>query len=183
MAEKAKTINGSGIQKALTDEKRFGKAGAIDDKSPDNPGIYCVRIINSKTLPNPFHNRKHIYIGIASKSLKKRLNQELRGKGHGTFFRSIGAVLGFRPERGSLREKKNKSNYKFNREDQEKIIEWINDNLELSWVPVRGELKDIEKQAIQQIGPLFNLQHNPQALEELKKLRAECRRIANIVDR
>ena len=41
------------------------------------------------------------YILALPKSLNKRmLKQELRSKGHGTF-RSIGAVLGFRPDKGS----------------------------------------------------------------------------------
>ena len=77
-------------------------------------------------------NRNHniLYIGLASKSLNKRmLKQELRSKGHGTFFRSMGAVLGFRPDKGSLQHK-NKRNYKFNDENKIQIIQWINDNLD-----------------------------------------------------
>ena len=46
-------------------------------------------------------------MALPLKDLNKRmLKQELRSKGHGTFFRSIGAVLGFRPDKGSLNIKK-----------------------------------------------------------------------------
>ena len=165
---------------ALTSKKDFWVARTVGSTVPDERGIYGIRMTDAKKLPDTFDillsDRKHrtIYVGIASKSLKERLNQELRGKGHGTFFRSIGAILGFRPERGSLREKKNKRNYKFKPEDQTKIIKWIDDNLEIKWVPLGGELKDIEKKAIHKIQPLLNIQNNPKALRELKELRAEC---------
>jgi hypothetical protein len=99
--------------KVLMNEKNFKSAKDIDNLVPDEPGLYCIRINDPQLLQDPFSSilkeRKHtiIYIGIASQSLKKRfLGQELRAKGHGTFFRSIGAVLGFTPEPGSLIDKK-----------------------------------------------------------------------------
>jgi len=90
--------------------------------------LYCLRIKEKAGLSEPFstvfEDRKHsiIYIGIASQSLRKRLNQEIRAKGHGTFFRSIGAVLGFTPEQCSLVGKLNQNNYKFSKIDEKKII-------------------------------------------------------------
>ena len=98
-------------------------------------GLYCIRIKNVHLLPEPFGTilleRGHdiLYIGIASENLYNRfLNQELRAKGHGTFFRSMGAVLGYKPPKGSLIEKRNKKNYKFSKTDELKIIGWINEN-------------------------------------------------------
>ena len=74
------------------------------DPVKNNPGIYCLRIKNINLLPNKYtkklleRNHNIIYIGIAERSLKKRfLNQELRAKGHGTFFRSLGTILGYKP--------------------------------------------------------------------------------------
>ena len=82
--------------KVLMNEKNFKSASEIDDLVPDMPGLYAIRIINPSALNAPFDqvlgDRKHniIYIGIASQNLKKRfLGQELRAKGHGTFFRSM----------------------------------------------------------------------------------------------
>ena len=101
-------------------EKNFKLASEIDSQVPHNSGLYCIRIKNANALPAPFgrilkeRNINIIYIGIASKSLNRRmLNQELRAIGHGTFFRSLGAMLGYRPPKGSLNDKANKRNYKF----------------------------------------------------------------------
>ena len=112
------------VQKVLMNEKNFKSVGIIDRQLPNQPGLYCLRIAQPKNLPVKFldvlETRDHniIYIGIASKSLKKRLNQELRAKGHGTFFRSLGAVLGYTPEKGSLVGKRNQNNYRFSKEDE-----------------------------------------------------------------
>jgi hypothetical protein len=121
-----------------------------------------------------------IYIGIATESLKKRfLNQELRANGHGTFFRSIGAVLGHRPPKGSLLTKKNKRNYKFSETDEQKIITWMNDNFKVNWVECDGDFEEIETQLIIKHRPLINLAKNPDALQLLSDLRKECVQIAN----
>src|SRR5690606_32117770 len=151
-----------------------------------NAGLYCIRIADINNLPNPFNtflaDRKHniIYIGIATESLNRRfLNQELRANGHGTFFRSLGAVLGHRPPKGSLTTKKNKRNYKFASADEQKIIKWINDNLKVNWVDFSGDFEKIETQLINKYRPLINLAKNPSALQLLSDLRKECVQIAN----
>jgi len=174
------------LEKELMDEKLFKSASSVDNSVPNVPGLYCIRIRNIKNLPPPFdrelgdRNHNIIYIGIASKNLHRRfLNQELRANGHGTFFRSIGAVLGFRPPKGSLTDKKNKKNYKFSDRDELKIIEWINDNLKVNWVVHNDNFDTIELTLIQKYRPLLNLAKNPSALRTLSDLRAECVRIAN----
>jgi hypothetical protein len=168
-------------------QKNFKSASKIDDVVPvGRCGLYCVRIQNINSLPEPFRiilkNRGHniIYLGIATSCLNKRfLNQELRGNGHGTFFRSIGAVLGFKPLKGSLLQKSNKRNYKFSKTDTEEIIRWINHNLLVNWVEYSGDFDVIETNLIQKHEPLLNLAKNPGALRELSELRSECVRIAN----
>jgi hypothetical protein len=171
--------------KVLMNEKNFKSAKDIDNSIPDEPGLYCIRINNHQALQDPFSSilkeRKHniIYIGIASQSLKKRfLGQELRANGHGTFFRSIGAVLGFTPEIGSLKDKKNQNNYKFSSENEKKIIQWINENLMVNWVKVNQDHNFIEKKLIELHIPLINLAGNPGALKELSELRDICKRVA-----
>src|SRR5690606_10717004 len=126
----------------------FKSAGSIDNLVPHNSGLYCIRISDINKLPKPFNtflaDRQHniIYIGIATESLNKRfLNQELRANGHGTFFRSIGAVLGHRPPKGSLTTKSNKRNYKFLPADEQKIIKWINENLLVNWIEFSGDFE------------------------------------------
>lgn len=64
----------------------------------------------------------------------ERLGQELNHKKPGTFFRSIGCVLGYLPIKGHLKGKANQNNYKFSQDDTLEIINWLKDNIELSIV-------------------------------------------------
>ena len=171
----------------LMGEAQFKDAANIDALVEDEPGLYCIRIRDIASLPIPFHGhlqaRQHniLYIGIASESLLKRLvHQELRAQGHGTFFRSLGAVLGFRPPKGSLCGKGNRRNYKFSQADEQVIVAWINANLVVNWIPFRGDHEEAETDLIGRFKPLINLAKNPSRLECLSDLRSECVRIANI---
>ncbi|WP_198536992.1 GIY-YIG nuclease family protein [Salegentibacter sediminis] len=174
--------------KVLMNEKNFKPAGEIDGDLPDIPGLYCLRIPRPETLPGSFSSvlksREHniIYIGIASKSLRKRLNQELRAKGHGTFFRSIGAVLGYVPEKGSLVGKRNQNNYRFAKEDEKKIIAWINENFLVNWIQLEENLNSFEAVLLNEHLPLLNIAGNPGALEEITLLRNKCKQIARTED-
>jgi len=176
----------SKIDKILMNEKNFKSAGSIDHLVPHNSGLYCIRISDIDKLPKPFNTflaeRQHniIYIGIATESLNKRfLNQELHANGHGTFFRSIGAVLGHRPPKGSLITKANKRNYKFSPTDEQKIIKWINENLQVNWVEFSDDLENLETGLIAKYRPLINLAKNPSAIQLLAEMRKECIKIAN----
>lgn len=175
------------LEKVLMNEKNFKNAREIDTKVPDEPGLYCIRIKDIDALPTPFREdlqqRGHniMYIGIASVSLKKRfLGQELRARGHGTFFRSIGALLGYLPERGSLRDKANKRNYTFSMRDEERIIQWINEHLLVQWVTYHDNFGTMESILIDRYLPLMNIAKNPQPSVLLKAMRAKCVEVANL---
>lgn len=175
------------FEKYLINDIYFKPAHVVDNLVPAGEcGIYCIRINNKDSLPVPFkniiNNRSHniLYIGIAEKCLKTRfLNQELRIKGHGTFIRSLGAILGFRPLQGSLSDNKNKRNYTFTKEDNQLIIEWINNNLNVNWILFRGDLRKAESSLINIYNPLLNISKNKLALTELSFLRKKCVSIAN----
>lgn len=173
------------LMKVLINEKNFKAIADAELNIPDVPGIYCIRIKNPKVLDTVFSNvlnqRNHniIYLGIASISLRKRLlGQELRAKGHGTFFRSLGAVLGYVPEQGSLIGKLNQNNYKFSSKNEQKIIEWIDENLIINWVSVSDNLNSIEKELINEHMPLLNIAGNPGVLNNVRLLRDRCKQIA-----
>lgn len=151
---------------------------------PKQPGLYAIFIREPKKLPDQFkklltlQNTKLIYVGKASIDLHKRLiKQDLKHQGPSTFFRSLGAVLGYRPPFGSLRNINNKNNYKFNREDTKKIITWIDNNLCVSWYEL-DRPETIEPNIIKHLKPAFNLKYNPNAITELYILRSECKKIA-----
>ena len=174
------------MEKILMNETAFKPVGRIDSKVPAKPGIYCIRIKETDALPDLFatelKNRGHniIYLGIATKSLNRRmLNQELRANGHGIFFRSLGAVLGYQPPFNSLAGKKNKRNYKFSELDKVRIISWINENLLINWIEQNSNLEEIETTLILENKPLLNLAKNPAAMSELSRLRKMCVEVAN----
>lgn len=182
----AQTKDLSLLEKILVNEKNFKTCVKSENLIPEKPGIYCIRIKDSKLLPEVFtkeldlRNHNILYFGIATQNLYKRFfNQELRAKGHGTFFRSIGAVLNFRPEKGSLIEKANKRNYKFSSISEKEIINWINKNLLINWVEIGDNLEDLETNLILKYKPLLNISKNPFSMPELSSLRAECVKIAN----
>ncbi len=186
--EKTNSRNLSSVQieKNLLNEMSYRKASVIDAIVPNVPGIYFVRINANGVLPAAF--KKHqierghniLYIGIATTSLKTRfLNQELRARGHGTFFRSIGAMLGYTPIKGSLITKSNKRNFKFSKESEREIINWINNNLIVHWSECVESLEELESVLVGKHQPLLNIAKNPSAIEILKGLRKRCVDIAN----
>lgn len=174
----------------LLDEKlingNFTSAGDLDSKdSLDSKGFYCIKTKEKAALPPRYqrhlkkNNPRIIYIGKAENAtLRKRfLGQELRARGHGTFFRSLGAVLEYTPEPGSLLNYRNKNNYKFSPKNENEIINWINCNLEVNWVSYNGDFA-IEADLIKKYKPLLNDTHNPSRLPELREDKANCRSIA-----
>ncbi|VXB67489.1 GIY-YIG nuclease family protein [Frigoribacterium sp. 9N] len=174
------------IRADLVAEDSFRSAGSIDADVPPFPGVYAIRLRTEGTLPEPFdsllqaRSSRLIYIGKATSLEGRMLRNELRGRGHGTFFRSIGAVLGYRPLAGSLATKVNKYNYSFERPDRAAIGDWINANLDVSWreVPL-ADVRIAEAALITEHRPLLNLDGNPLALAELDELRVLCRKIAS----
>lgn len=175
------------LEAELMLESSFQSAGLIDELVPQKPGVYCVRITDFQALPEAYRkalaDRGHnfIYIGLASGSLKKRfLEQELRAKGHGTFFRSVGAMLGYLPPAGSLSEKKNKRNYEFSADDEQKIIGWMNTYLVVNWLEMTGDTEALESYLIPKHMPLLNLAKNPASLAMLSAARKKCCDVAGI---
>jgi len=153
---------------------------------PPVPGIYAICIDHPNTLPSPFaayllqKETTLIYVGKASESLQARLvEQDLRHRQPASFFRSIGAIGGFRPPPGSLAGKKNQNNYTFSTDDTTSIITWINTHLLVRWVTMRArDVQQYERMAIERLRPLLNIANNPDKLPELVALRAQCRAIA-----
>lgn len=160
-------------------------AREAEEGVPKGPGYYSIFLDDAANLPEPFGDLLRqratnlIYIGIATTTLRERLlDADLRHKRPSTFFRGIGAILGFRPPRGSLLRKRNRRNYRFGAEDTEATIRWINRHILIHWLEDSSPDRDAEVFAIQLHRPILNSTHNPEPLRELAALRAECRRTA-----
>jgi len=116
-------------------------------------GIYCIRLADKdafKSINPEFHEEyvkkgfsDIIYIGKATGSgkLKIRLNQELRQKGRATFFRSIGALIGAVPRGGQTKP----SNYMFFDSEEEKVIKFIDANIEVCYKKLLISDEEIKK--------------------------------------
>lgn len=175
------------IASRLLARDAFRSAADIDGAVPDLPGLYAIRIKDANYLPSPYRaaavarGTDLLCLGQATRrTLRHRfVGSELRGKGHGTFFRSIGAVLGCRPPVGSLIGKANSRNYRFSPSDTDAIVDWINLHLEVSWVTLDvDDIPQTEVALIRVHRPLLNLRDNPAALPELLALRHACSVIA-----
>ena len=176
------------LTKKLIVEADFKIVGDIDHLVPHEKGLYCIGLRSGSKLPVRYQNEleqrgsRLVYIGKAEKSLFDRfLKQELRAKGQGTFFRSVGAMLGYLPLRGSLKDKRNKKNYKFSKLDESRIIDWMNSNLEANWVTFDGPFL-FEKYLIKTHSPLLNIEHNSNCLQALMTDRSRCRETASRSD-
>lgn len=151
-------------------------------KVPDSPGIYCIKMRKGVLFPKDYGKIREdgiIYIGKAESSLKTRLwEQELNHKGHATFFRSIGSMLGKRPSKGSLYGKDSR-NYEFDYLDTEFIKKWMRQSLLVNFIILPIEkIKDIEDKLIKKYCPLVNIKGNPQKSKVLEAVRKECIEIA-----
>lgn len=176
------------VANSLLNSRAFRSARTVDSHIPTEYGVYAIRLRAGAELPEPFgaiqrqRDTHLLYLGEAVRqTLRTRLlGNELRAKGNGTFFRSLGAVLGFRPVAGSRAGQARQQNYRFARSDRDQIVEWINEHLEVSWVVLRqSEIHSVEVQLIGEQTPLLNLKDNPNKLVQLSRLREECRVIAS----
>jgi len=175
----------SNVQILLDQERCRAVESLVPQDIPETPGLYAIYIKNPDILPEIIRNdltRRNetlLYIGKTGKSLRKRLwGQELHAQRPATFFRTMGAILGFRPSKGSLRNKCNQCNYQFSSKDKAQIIQWMEHNLLVNFIAYSHNLNEIEKYLIQEVKPLMNIQNNPQPCEFVIQSREECRRIA-----
>lgn len=179
-----KAVNGLAAAEKKLLQGEFVSVGALSGEMvPDVPGLYCIKLRKSVRLPAKYGKVREdgvIYIGQASTSLRKRFwKQELNHIGAATFFRSIGAMLGYLPPKGSLVGKKNQTNFKFSPEDTEAIRQWMRESLTVNFIAFSTEtMDDVEKKLIDKYRPLVNYTHNPDYSRELEAVKDKCREYA-----
>ena len=165
------------------DDTNFRDISDLDNEILNGRGLYCIRLKENSRLPERYQNIldsrefKYIYIGKATATLRSRLQEELEHRRPGTFFRSIGCVLGYQPIPGHLIGMSNQNNYIFSDEDTDRITDWLNSNVEVSIIKHDVDFS-IETELIRRYCPLLNIRHNPERLNELEEDRLECIRIA-----
>jgi hypothetical protein len=119
-----------------------------------------------------------IYIGKASGEggMLARLRQELLGVGRGTFFRSIGAVLGESPR--LARNQREIPNYVFDGAAKERIKTFIRDHLVVELECLNENIEQEETRRIEKYKPPLNIDGNTNRWQYLIEQRERCRNIA-----
>ena len=150
----------------------------VDGRLPREPGKYAFFVEEVARLPERFAQEAMtrpiptlLYIGKADVSLVQRVwREECQHRRPGTFFRSVGAMLGYKSPKGGR-------NYEFAPSDKQRVIEWIAGNLRVSWqAKVLEESHRVGELAlINRFLPLLNLHGNPRKFGDLTILRAACR--------
>jgi len=149
---------------------------------PSKCGVYGVFLKAPEDLKGFSKNPDGlIYIGssldLSEREFEHHLNSE--NTGFSTLRRSIGAI--FKEEfgltvipRSSGPSKTNVTNYKFLPEGEEKLTNWMTDNLEVGICSL-GDYESIEKSLISFLMPPLNLTgwDNP-CRREIKALRKKC---------
>lgn len=173
---------GKDVEQALI-KGPFVSANTLDENSvPTASGLYCIKLRKGVLLPAKYGRIRQdgiIYIGEADVLRERLWEEELNHKRLATFFRGIGAILGFLPPKGSLAGKANQNNYKFSPEDTEAIRKWMRQSLLVNWVPLESsQISDTENALIIKYQPMMNTAHNPNKNNELAAARKRCREYA-----
>lgn len=167
---------------------RFDETSEFSNK----PGIYAIGFIGDEfpleSAKNSVKSGEIIYIGkTESSQLARDVNTHFKsGKsGSSTLRRTIGAILlnqlSLNPIPRSYTEKSNRRfrNYKFDKESEEKITNWMKANLTLAYWKYDGDiakLEDIETKIIKELKPILNLSKNSSNpwYQEIRFLRDNC---------
>lgn len=121
-----------------------------------------------------------VYVGKGD-NLRKRLRQEFCQTNRATFFRSVGALLGMEP----YINQKSPTNYMFDGISKSTIINFIENNMMVSYEFVNSDIerKDKEIELISLCHPILNIQHNSGfTYSNLAAERERCRNIAARTD-
>lgn len=144
----------------------------IKDISPELYNDFIQR--RDLAIQHPNHRVVYIGKGHGARGIHRRLEEELLHKGPGTFFRSLGAVMGMNPKRAtSLSGIKN---YRFDSPEKTQIIDFIFNHLEVSIQELRmEEITPKERNEIREYFPILNTDHNPFPSVTVKDARSRCR--------
>ncbi|MEO6588065.1 MAG: GIY-YIG nuclease family protein [Pyrinomonadaceae bacterium] len=161
---------------------------------PTIAGIYAIGFSgNGFPLASATHIKKGdiIYVGKAETDLKTRdiKTHFNNGKsGSSTLRRTLGAILREQeklipiPRSCTENEPSCFTNYKFTSNGEEKLTDWMKQNLSLSYWESQDveNLRKMEPKIIKKLCPIFNIQNNScnRWKSEIKKLRKCCRELA-----
>lgn len=158
------------------------------DSVPSMPGNYIVVLRKNRKLPSlvihinivysKFEGYDVIYTGLASNSLRDRdVRKHFNGTaGNSTLRKSLGCLFGYNliPRDSNYAENKKT---KFNDIDEEKLSDWMKENLLLFYYP-NNNYTEVESYLIQQLNPPLNLDKNNNIINlDFRKYLSQLRNI------
>jgi len=151
---------------------------------PNHAGVYIMYAKNNIVFDFVTINKwMIIYIGKSESSLSDRkMKQHFSSDstGRSTVRRSLGAILKneFKIKcylRGKGRSKNDSNCYIFDKEGEDKLTRWINENICMSFF-VTNNTKEIETMLINQFHPILNLKEaRHEFILHIKQLRSQCK--------
>jgi len=154
------------------------------------PGIYTIFFTGDDfpLLGDSVSKHQIIYIGKTESSQEERdaKTHFTSGKtGSSTVRKSIGSLLREQenlnpiPRNETDYHKGRYSHFKFDDDSEEKITNWMKNNLALSFFDypkTKQEIEDLETEIIDELVPILNISKNPKNLfkNTLQQLRKEC---------
>ena len=147
---------------------------------PKQPGIYGFVLADTSTLGQFGQGGQLLYIGISKDSLHCRdFNQHFKSgqSGRSTLRRSLGAVLRDKLKlkaipRGGTNDTKRFDNYKFTADGEEKLTEWMLQNLKIGYWVFKDTmdyrlLRQHEDAVIRELRPTLDLDPRTKKLNPL----------------
>lgn len=136
---------------------------------PDEKGLYLICVSNFNNLPNDlkeleytyFNDRPVLYLGISgSRGLRKRdyKNHFTGTARNSTLRKSLGSILRYSKEQYD--NDIGTSKYKFCALEEEKLTEWMKNNLIMHYCVTEGDVENIETELIKQYNPPLNISKN-----------------------
>lgn len=157
---------------------------------PSKKGIYCFRLTKDSKLKNFGSFNDVLYVGIAKESLNSRdIKTHFNSKrtGTSTLRRSIGAILKIDFKLCALPRSESRTDqdiycYKFNIDGEEKLSEWMKNNLQVGYCVIENveydKLRELEEEVIKYLKPSLDLDRRTRHLNvhavELDRLRKIC---------
>ncbi|MDE5874090.1 MAG: hypothetical protein K2H15_00470 [Muribaculaceae bacterium] len=170
----------------------FNPAVDKESKIADCPGRYVILLCKGSSLPTAgidytpctvsYKGEEYelIYVGISNKSLRKRdYHQHFKGNnaGQSTLRKSLGSLMGMKKTYRSEGERgKSSPKIKFIDDDEEKLSEWMQENLLLLFKS-DGNPGEKEKNMIALLNPPLNIQYNSNIINS--QFRSNLTRLRN----
>lgn len=149
--------------------------------STGQAGIYAYFIEHPDELrPISVPANGLLYIGMTDSGLDARCHFEHKNSGFSTFRRSLGAILKKKLQLRALprspgASRSNVLNYRFEAEGEERLTNWMRENLTYSYREVADNVAAAEKAEIMEECPPLNLiGWKNEDRSEIKRLRAFC---------